>query len=69
MNTRLNKKQRKELVRPRARELADSGKFGSWWEIEVDLRESGFPEARFLLDDEDVREELDQRCKRARARA
>lgn len=61
------KKQQREYIRPRAYELAKSGKFTSWHQIEVHLRsEEHCPEARHVLDAPDIREKLDRLCKESR---
>lgn len=63
------KREQREYIGPRARELAKSGKFLNWYEIEVHLRhEEHCPEARHVLDDERVREELDKLCKESQTR-
>lgn len=61
------KRQQREYVGPRARELAGSGNFHNWLGIEQYLRLEEFcPEARHVLDNELTREELDRLCKQAR---
>lgn len=61
------KLEQREYIRPRARELARTGRFINWLEIEHHLRFEEFcPEARHVLDDEFTREELDHLCKEAR---
>ena len=68
MARRRTKREQREYVGPRARELARSGQFSGWWAIEIHLRrEENCPEARHVLDDERTREELDTLCKEARA--
>ena len=63
------KREQREYIGPRARELAKSGKFLDWHEIEVHLRhEEHCLEARHVLDDERVREELDKLCKESQKR-
>jgi len=60
---RRTKRQQREYIRPRARELAKSGKFQNWLAIEHHLRfEESCPEARHVLDNERVREELNRLC-------
>lgn len=62
-----NKCEQREYVRPRAMELARSGYFRGWLPIEHHLRfEELCPEARHVLDDERIREELDNLCIEAR---
>ena len=63
----LAKKQQRERIPSRARELARSGQFLNWHGIEVHLRYEEFmPEARFVLDNERVRDELDKLCAKSR---
>ena len=58
------KREQREYIGPRARELAKSGKFLNWHDIEIYLRyEEDCPEARHVLDNERTREELDGLCK------
>ena len=49
-----------------ADEMARSGDYTGWWSIEVELRSRGFSRARYLLDDERIRERLDRLCADAR---
>ena len=59
----MTKKQQQEYAVPRARELARSGRFSNWLAIELELHyEEGVSEARFCLDDDRIREELDRMC-------
>ncbi len=46
--------------------LAQSGEYTGWWDIEVELIEQEFTRARQLLDDEQIRERLDTMCAEAR---
>lgn len=63
------KREQREYIGPRARELAKSGKFSNWLTIEHHLRFTEYcPEARHVLDDERIREELDRLCKEAQNR-
>lgn len=63
------KREQREYIGPRARELAKSGKFTDWLTIEHHLRfEEHCPEARHVLDNERVREELDKLCKESQTR-
>jgi len=48
-----------------AREMAESGLYGGWRSIEGRLRADGLPRVHEALDD-DVRRELDHRCKTLR---
>ena len=64
---RRTKAEQREYIGPRARDLAQTGRFSGWWEIEVYLRkEENCPEARYVLDDDRIRDELDCLCKKAR---
>ena len=63
------KREQREYIGPRAIELAKSGRFLSWHEIEIHLRhEEHCPEARHVLDNERIREELDKLCKESQTR-
>ncbi len=46
--------------------LAQSGEYAGWWDIEVELIGQEFSRARQLLDDEQIRERLDTMCAEAR---
>ena len=60
------KRQQREYVPKRARELACSGKFPNWLSIEIHMRyQEDCPEARHVLDNEVVREESDRLCREA----
>ena len=52
-----------------ANRMAESGEYDGWHQIESELRQLGFVRARQLLDDEGIRERLDQQCATAKARA
>jgi hypothetical protein len=59
--------EREAYVSKRARELAMSGHYYSWRDIEVVLRfEEDLPEARQWLDNPSIRDELDRLCEHAR---
>lgn len=61
------KRQQREYVPKRARELACSGNFPNWLSIEIHMRyEEYCPEARHVLDNEVVRKQLDRLCWEAR---
>ncbi|MGP1666364.1 MAG: hypothetical protein ACTS5I_10755 [Rhodanobacter sp.] len=62
----MNKKQRAELIMKRANELAESGECADWMSIEIKLRHEGFREARQLLDNQFIRQELNEMCRLAR---
>jgi hypothetical protein len=55
-----------EKILRQAENLAGSGDFSSWWEIEVELRSVGYQMARDLLDNERTRQQLDRLCAEAR---
>jgi hypothetical protein len=62
------KRELKENVLRRARELAESGRFEGWQGIEFELRFfEGFPKARIWLIGP-IRTELDNLCRHARIR-
>jgi hypothetical protein len=66
---RTRKRKQQEYVFRRSQELAMSGKFSRWMEIEFALRfEEGCGEARQWLDSPSIRDELDRLCKQAQAR-
>ncbi|WP_143749104.1 hypothetical protein [Mesorhizobium sp. WSM3868] len=48
-----------------AGKLAASGDFEGWQAIERELRSKGFPRAKLLLDNDRVRDKLDELCKGA----
>jgi hypothetical protein len=59
--------EREAYVIKHARELAMSGHYYSWRDIEVVLRfDEDFPEARQWLDHPSIRDELDRLCEHAR---
>ena len=63
----LTKREQRERIPSRARELARSGKFSGWYAIEVHLRNEEFMrEARQVLDNERLRDELDKLCAESR---
>jgi hypothetical protein len=62
------KEQRQTYVSRRADELALSGKYQSWIDIEFALRAEGYPEARGWLDSHFKREWLDKLCQQGRDR-
>ncbi len=49
-----------------AREMAESGLYRGWRSIEARLRADGLARVRAALDDDDVRRELDHRCRTCR---
>jgi hypothetical protein len=53
---------RRNRVRTLARELADSGQYANWQEIEKALLSAGFTEAPQFLSYHFVRRSLDARC-------
>ena len=61
-----NKQEQREYIGPRARELAESGNFQNWQDIEHHLRyEEHCSEARHVLDNERIRQNLNQLCKKS----
>jgi hypothetical protein len=66
MPKRLKRRDLKEHVLRRARELAESGRFDGWHSIEFQLRFfEGFTRARIWIDGP-LRKELDALCRNAR---
>jgi hypothetical protein len=66
MPQRLKRRDLKEHVVRRARELAESGRFEGWQSIEFQLRFfEGFPKARIWISGP-LRKELDALCRNAR---
>lgn len=63
----LPKIERHEEIVKEAFRMADSGKYTSWNQIEIDLRRDGLSEARSLLDHRDIRSELNEHCAAAHA--
>ena len=48
-----------------AGKLAESGEYEGWQAIESELHSRGFPRAKLLLDNDRIRDILDEICKRA----
>lgn len=65
MTNRLTKRHQREVVPRLAEELVLSGRFSNWWSIETHLRSEGYSEARWILDDENMRERLNDLCIKA----
>jgi hypothetical protein len=59
-------RERGEKILRQAENLARSGDFSSWRDIEVELRSVGYQFAPDLLDNERTREQLDRLCAEAR---
>ena len=57
---------RDDIMWALAHNLAQSGEYTGWWDIEVELKDQGFSRARQLLDDEQIREHLVTMCAEAR---
>lgn len=61
----MKKAERHAYIWRRADELAETGRFSRWIEIEFELRyREGYPEARSVLDDSFKRKWLTDLCKR-----
>ncbi len=58
-------RRKEERMLTLAYEKARSGHYGGWRNIEVELRYLGYPRARQLLDNEQMRERLDRMCTEA----
>ena len=56
---------RDEVMWALAHNLAQSGEYAGWWEIEAELKNQDFSRARQLLDDKQIRERLDTMCSEA----
>lgn len=61
------KAERHTHVRERAYELARTGSYRDWLSIESAIRNEGYPEARTILDDQFIRDELDEICRIAQS--
>ena len=67
MRIRMTKAQRAEQIISMASELAASGHFSSWTEIEAHIRfAEDFSEARSVLDSPARREQLNAMCQHAK---
>jgi hypothetical protein len=65
----VKKAERAAYIRKKAREMAATGEYSGWLIIEQMLRfRHGLHEARTVLDEQYVRRELDEICKRAQER-
>lgn len=63
----MNKKERREYILRRAKELAKTGNFSGWLSIEHYIRsKEGLQEARSVLDNQWLRKELDRLCSKAK---
>ena len=58
----MRKQERHAEIRRLAREMAKTGRFRDFLQIEVRLRGSGWPEAKTALDDSFIRRELNLAC-------
>jgi len=64
---KMKKDERLTYIRQRAYELAREGAGINWHSIEMQLRGEGYGEARRILDNQYIREELDEICKIAKS--
>lgn len=64
----MKQSENREVMHKRAEELARSGKYENWMDIELALKGEGFTKARLWLDDRLIRSELTKLCSQARAR-
>ena len=64
---KMKKDERYTYIRQQANELARSGKYIDWLSVERALRNDGWSEARAILDNPVIREELNQICKNAQS--
>ena len=58
----MRKQERNAEIRRLAREMAQTGRYRDFRQIEIHLRASGWPGARTALDDSFVRRELNLAC-------
>lgn len=63
----MKKAQRHELILEKAEQYARSGEFSDWLSIEWALRSEGLKDARLVLDDERLRERLNELCREAKS--
>jgi hypothetical protein len=63
---RMTKEQRRSYVNSRAFELAKSGEYEDYMEVELQVQLEGYPEAHSVLDDHLTRHQLNELCDRAR---
>ena len=68
MVARMNKKERHAFIIRRADQLAESGRFDQWLQIEWRIRFEGYHEARQILDNDFIRFRLNEACARAKAK-
>jgi hypothetical protein len=61
----MKKAERHAEILRRAKELAKTGNYGSWLDVEMALRREGLAEARGLLDSRIERHSLDVICEHA----
>ncbi|MEE9589762.1 MAG: hypothetical protein V3V97_17275 [Hyphomicrobiaceae bacterium] len=57
---------RNDVMWALAYNLAQSGEYAGWWDIEVELEGQEFSRARQLLNDKQIRERLNILCAEAR---
>ena len=57
---------RDEIMWALAYNLAQSGEYAGWWDIEAELKNQEFSRARQLLNDKQNRQRLDTMCSEAR---
>ncbi len=56
---------RDEIMWALAHNLAESGEYAGWWDIEAELKSQEFSSARQQLDDNHIRERIDSMCSEA----
>lgn len=64
---KMKKEERLSFINKEAYKLSKTGEYSDWLSIEIALRGDGFTEARRVLDNERMRKELDEFCKKARS--
>lgn len=62
----MKKNETREIILKRADELARSGKHDGYMTIELQLKQEDYREARTILDNSDIRKELNQLCEESK---
>jgi hypothetical protein len=64
----MKKAERERQIRQRAFELAETGKYARWLEVEWALGKEGYTGVQSVLDDKRLRDELDETCRIAQSK-
>ena len=59
----MTKRDREDFIERRAFELAETGQYRDYRDVEMVLRSEGYPEARTVLDNSFLREQIKKVCK------